>query len=283
MPEDTIYELKDVQVDTLGLVERGANQEEFFLLKTEDVTIEADTVDTNKVQEQNQSEMEEKVTKSVWQKLIELFKKSVADPSIITIETSNEELNKEEAILINDPVVAEKQLQEESNKEEIMPDNIETEKIEEVITETIEETEKGEPEMPTTEEMISKADFEKAQVRISELENTLEAVRVEKEQMTWLNKAAEFGYAPVSTKELGDHFYTLAKYDMKEVDWLVDLLKSYDAMLADSGMYQEKGTSLVQEDALANALSSENPREALLSIPRKDQEAYIRRMRVESK
>lgn len=263
---DEIYELKDVQVDTLGLVSRGANGEDFFLLKTEDTN--AEIAGGDEVQASDQSEMEEKVTKTIWQKLIDLFKQE-----IVEIEESQQV--PDEVEVVNTDKQETEIIQEEVVQEEVMEE-------EKSVAVEEEETQKGEDTMPT-EELISKADFEKAQSEIAELKKALEDEKVEKAKLGWISKASEFGYVPVSSKELAEHLYNLAKYDSKEADWLVDLLKSYDAMLEDSGLFAEKGTNKIETDAVAKALNSENVKDALLSLSRKDAEAYLREMRARSR
>jgi len=264
---ETIFELQDVQVETLGLVNRGANQEDFFLLKSEDR--EGDETSQNKVQESHESKMEEKITKSVWQKLIDLFKTSVA------------ELPEEETVE-EDTVVEEKQgVITEQTTEEVIEEKSEELIIDSVTEKNVTEKNMGESKMAEeqTAEVITKAMYDDLATKYADIAKELEAEKIEKAKISWVNKAAGFGYVPVASKELGEHLYNISKYDAKEADWLVDLLKSYDAMLQDSGFFMEKGTSTVESDVIEKAMKADNVKDALLALPRSEAERYLREMR----
>jgi len=264
---ETIFELQDVQVETLGLVNRGANQEDFFLLKSEDR--EGDETSQNKVQESHESKMEEKITKSVWQKLIDLFKTSVA------------ELPEEETVE-EDTVVEEKQgVITEQTTEEVIEEKSEELIIDSVTEKIVTEKNMGESKMAEeqTAEVITKAMYDDLATKYADIAKELEAEKIEKAKISWVNKAAGFGYVPVASKELGEHLYNISKYDAKEADWLVDLLKSYDAMLQDSGFFMEKGTSTVESDVIEKAMKADNVKDALLALPRSEAERYLREMR----
>lgn len=256
---ETTFELKDVQVETLGLVNRGANQEDFFLLKSENENGDTET-NQNEVQESHQSEMEKEITKSVWQRLIGLFKASVSEmPSQVEEPTS-----------VNEEVIVEEEISEKA--EEV---------VEESAAEEVQAEKTGEGKMADEQnvEVITKAMYDDLESKYAEIAKELGVAREEKAKMSWINKAAGFGYVPVASTELGEHLYAISKYDAKEAEWLVDLLKSYDAMLQDSGFFVEKGTSSVETDAIEKAMKAENVKDALLALPRSEAERYLREMR----
>jgi len=130
-----------------------------------------------------------------------------------------------------------------------------------------------------TAEVITKAMYDDLATKYADIAKELEAEKIEKAKISWVNKAAGFGYVPVASKELGEHLYNISKYDAKEADWLVDLLKSYDAMLQDSGFFMEKGTSTVESDVIEKAMKADNVKDALLALPRSEAERYLREMR----
>lgn len=130
-----------------------------------------------------------------------------------------------------------------------------------------------------TAEVITKAMYDDLATKYADIAKELDAEKVEKAKISWVNKATGFGYVPVASKELGEHLYNISKYDAKEADWLVDLLKSYDAMLQDSGFFMEKGTSTVESDVIEKAMKADNVKDALLALPRNEAERYLREMR----
>lgn len=269
-----IFGLTDVEVATLGLVTRGANKEEFFMLKSEGKDAES-ADDENEMQKSNQSEMEEKVTKSVWNKLIGLFKQSIEKTKDIKIEDIDTEK-------LDENINAEKACEDENKSVDESAETGEGEDENESMDTNMEsETLKGENKMPDNEELISKADFEKAQNEIAFLKAEVEKSREREARQVWLNKAVEIGYAPVASTELADHLYNISKLDAKEVDWVVDLLKSYDNLLKDSGMFSDFGTARVvdESDPIVKAINSGDTKAALLSMDRKTALSAIEEMR----
>jgi hypothetical protein len=271
MPERTISEITDAEIDTLGLVSKGANGEEVLLLKAAE---DAELEEISKC-------FEEQITKNVWQRLVDLFKSTKKEPEVVEPEVVNPvvepiaEVIKSEPIveLVAEPVVAESTITKEVSR----------------VTEPAIHTNLGDAPMPEQNVEFEKAtaeiaDLKKSQTdllaRLEKAETEATQAREERERLTYFSKAQGFVAVPVPTAEIADHMYWLAKTDAKRAQWFEDLLKATDNLIADSEVFVEKGTSRVAPDAIEKAMASADPKAELLKIGRADAEAYLKSVRV---
>ena len=286
--EAAIFALADIEVDTLGLVSRGANREEFFLMKN--------ATEGTPAAETNDAAVAATVTQTIWQRLINLFQKAAlhvesedddaatatglvatTDAAAATSDSESESEDDDEAeaeaeaVMTKTDVVAEPASAPEIIKEEARVDPETIEIAEPIVTIKTEDV--------MAEENISKAEYETIAKRLEVAEVELAKARAEKEQQVWLTKAAGFGYLPVAQTELAAHLYNLAKLDEAEAQWVVDVLKAVDNMVTDSGMFVEKGHNLPEVDAVTKAMQAADPKAALLGLPKAQAEAYLSAVR----
>jgi hypothetical protein len=129
------------------------------------------------------------------------------------------------------------------------------------------------------------------QTKLSELEKKAQDAEVEvqkateaRERREWIEKAEGMSLAlPVKREELADHLYAISKAAPEQVEFLTGLLKAADHALTEAGLFNELGTSQVagevepaqkaQQIAKEKGISLE---EALLSLPKEDQEAIAK-------
>ena len=126
---------------------------------------------------------------------------------------------------------------------------------------------------------ISKAEYESIAKRLEVAETELAKAREEKAQQVWLTKAAGFGYLPVAQAELAGKLYSIAKLDGALAEWVVDVFKAVDNMVADSGLFVEKGHNIPEVDAVTKAMQAADPKAALLGLPKAEAEAYLAAVR----
>jgi len=113
--------------------------------------------------------------------------------------------------------------------------------------------------------------------RIEKAEKEAEKKADELEKRAYLEKAAEFRALPAKVEELGEKLHAINKSVGKdEMDWLVSLLKAVDNQLGAAGIFSEIGTSKTPEEAklyekVEKAQSDGNPAEALLAMPAAEQ------------
>ena len=101
MSEDVIFELSDIEVETLGLVNQGANREEFFLMKN---------ADGQDVLEPTEATITDAITKTIWQKFTGLFQKAAQD---VMSEDMTDNEDKEEEDMSEDTMPAQKSVETE--------------------------------------------------------------------------------------------------------------------------------------------------------------------------
>ncbi len=270
MPEP-IYELSDVEVDTLGLVTRGANREEFFLLKAEDAVPVTPEVET--------------ATQNIWQRLLATIKKALTEPSFNDMPVATEPVAEVTAEIVtkdttNIVTTIPGDVQVVYNQETPIESNVdkqETTPVTNIPTVSQPETR----EVPMTEEFntVAKADFDAITVRLEKAEAELVKANEEKERGAWLQKAQTYSYMPVSSSELAEQLHWLAKAATTRAEWWMTVLKACDNMIHDSGLFVEKGTTIEAEDAVSKVLKSADPRTAALNLPRAEAEAYLRTVR----
>jgi len=277
--DEVIFELSDVEVETLGLVNRGANREEFFLMKNaEDQNIESELA------------ISDAITKTVWQRIMGLFQKAAQDVvpnAMLDTEDETEEetedmekdtakestLTSKTALADPEPVAPEAVIVATAKEDIVTPETVITEPVITVVKEDHME------ENVMAENEISKADYEAIAKRLELAETELAKARDEKEQQVWLTKAAGFTYLPIAQAELAGKLYTIAKLDAGLAEWVAEVFKAVDNMVADSGMFVEKGHNIPEVDAVTKAMQAADPKAALLGLPKQEAEAYLAAVR----
>jgi len=297
------YELSEVDVDTLGLVSQGANREEFFLMKSEDIQDEPEVL-----------------SESVWRKIAETIRKAFATESIkadTEDKDKEDEGDKEEAVkdaaestpaestvpatesvplelaatepVDEEPTIDAEKVATESTETAVeptaptaTPEPAATTATPELIDTSKESSsmENTDNAMPTAEEYVSKADHEAVVQEVAVLKAELAKAQEEKERAIYKTAARSYTALPVSPDELADHMYWLAKTDKERYDWFESIIKAVDNTMHDANLFTEQGSSApVENDAVSAALKSEDPRAALLSLDKSSANAYLHAMR----
>ena len=178
--------LSDVRVNTLGLVDKGANGEEFFLTKSA-----------------------EQKSESLLDKVISAVKSAFQPVSEIEKEVTMSEDAKTE--------VAEKEVVKEEPKPEVKVDEKPVEKVEEAKVEPTPEpvikVRKEEPNTGLEEE-------------VKELRKRLEVVEIEKSATVYLEKAREMRALPIKAEDLAKHLAVIEKAGKDTAEYMVALLKA---------------------------------------------------------
>lgn len=293
---DELTELKDVVVDTLGLVTHGANREEFFLLKSVE-NADGETQETNQVQAS--------VAKSIWQSLARIFKREIEKElaGLEVIEEVIEPVNTEsitESIakeLVTEQLekVAEPKAIEPAIEPELKPElpvaeltKMEEHKMEDekqVTSEVVIDVEKSNLAAQLAE--LAKANTD-LQARVEKAEQEAAQQRDAREYQVWLTKARSMYTLPASPNDLAEQLHWLAKTDAKRAEWWETHLSALTNQLRDSELFVEKGTSRAAQDGLQlvekaqkllDAGNAKSLRDALLSLSRGEQEAYLAEQR----
>jgi len=260
-------ELKEVEVEKLGLVTNGANQETFFLLKSADaatVSIEnaTATVSQPDQQEVQKEDLAGQVEKSVWQRITALFKQAL-EPEHQPEVLAELGVEKAECATASDP-------EEEDDEEEDAP-VMKQESILEV------------PPMSDVE-MVAKAQYDllansvtDLQTRLAKAEAIAESARDTSALQAAIVKAGELVALPINATDLGTNLHKLAKADPELAKYFEAVLKASDKLLLDLGIYGERGTSNVAEttDPILKAAQSADPRAALLALSPREANEYL--------
>ena len=276
------FELSDVEVDTLGLVSRGANREDFFLLKSAD------------------KDEKELVGDNLWRRFIGIIRKAVdsEDAALANPEAAPEPTIEEEKVATAETTAVDNTIDpvKGSDTTESATDSDHTESIEasDVTGPTavepenkkeqhpMEDTNLSESTLPATPqgEYVSKADHDALVQELEVVKSALAKAQEDKERAVFLAKAQDYVNLPVSPSELADHMYWLSKTDATRYEWFTAVIKALDNSMRDTGLFLEKGNSApIENDALSAALKSEDPKAALLALDRKSAESYLRSMR----
>ena len=258
-------ELTEVSVEKLGLVTNGANQETFFLLKSaaNDTATVSNENATATVSQPDQQEIQiaDEVTKSVWQRITNLFKQALEPEHQAEVLA---EIGVEKAVCA--PEEAASDPEKEDDEEEEQP-----------VMKSIKES-------PMSEmEMVAKAQYDllavtvtDLQTRLAKAEQVAEDARDASTLQAYIAKADALVALPISALDLGTNLHQLAKLDVKLANYFEAVLKAADTLLLDLGIYTERGTSSAAEsDPILKAAKSANPKEALLSLSARDQAEYL--------
>jgi hypothetical protein len=261
--------LEDTVVEKLGLVTVGANQEQFFLLKSAPDAGEpvVNTADNN--------ELVETVTKSVWAKLVDFFKAKDAKPE--------DAMSDEEQSMADDE---EDEL--EKKKKAVCKDDSDIAKVasatNDKATDPVANIISEEPQMSDVNvEMVAKAQYDllagtvdDLKTRLAKAESIAEAARDASALQDAIAKAGALEALPINPSELGTNMHKLAKSDPQLALYFDAVLKAADKLLLDLGIYGERGITTGNDtDPVMKAAQSANPREAMLSLNRRDAAEYL--------
>lgn len=245
-----VYELSDLDIVTVGLVTRGANQEEFYLTKQDEKG--------GKIMPQEEvvidKKDEEVVEETLITKLKQLFIPRDEVDELLKADPEPEPEPEPEPVAKDDAIPA------------AVLDRLDA--IEEQHEERLAE--------------LTKAN-EATQAKLEKAEQEAATEREKREQREWLEKATQYQVLPVGRDELGKHLHAFAKaLDQEQMDWLTELLKATDATLFDAGLYYEKGTSQAAEQlpiiqkVQKDAEESGDLRAALLNLPAAEQRQLLK-------
>lgn len=284
-------ELKDVAVDTLGLVTHGANRERFFLLKSAEEIEEA-----NQMLETDQSQVKASVAKNIWRNLTLLFKREIEEElADLPVLIENEHV-------VKLPVVEKTAPEAEVTEEVKVAEEVESfgptvESAMGAVIETLikERTDMEDEKQVVVEKSALEVKFEaleKAntdlQVRVEKAEQEAAQERDAKEYQVWLTKARDMYALPASPDTLAEQLHWLAKADATRAQWWEGHLVALTNQLRDSELFIEKGTSRAAQDGvlliekaqkLVDSGQMADLRTAILSLSRAEQEAYLNERR----
>jgi len=284
-------ELKDVVVDTLGLVTHGANRERFFLLKSAEEIEEA-----NQMLETDQSQVKASVAKNIWQNLALLFKREIEK------ELADLPVPIEDEHVVELPIVKKTAPEAEVTEEVEVAEEVESfgptvESAMGAVIETLikERTDMEDEKQVVVEKSALEVKFEaleKAntdlQVRVEKAEQEAAQERDAKEYQVWLTKARDMYALPASPDTLAEQLHWLAKADATRAQWWEGHLVALTNQLRDSELFIEKGTSRAAQDGvlliekaqkLVDSGQMADLRTAILSLSRAEQEAYLNERR----
>jgi len=284
-------ELKDVAVDTLGLVTHGANRERFFLLKSAEEIEEA-----NQMLETDQSQVKASVAKNIWRNLTLLFKREIEEeladlPVLIenehVVELPVVEKTAPEAEVTEEVKVAEEVESFRPTVESAMGAVIETLIKERTDMEDEKQVVVEKSALEVKLEALEKANTD-LQVRVEKAEQEAAQERDAKEYQVWLTKARDMYALPASPDTLAEQLHWLAKADATRAQWWEGHLVALTNQLRDSELFIEKGTSRAAQDGvlliekaqkLVDSGQMADLRTAILSLSRAEQEAYLNERR----
>jgi len=246
------HQLTNLKILTVGLVKRGANMKEFFLLKSED----ADSQQLEEFAREVNMPANEGDT-AVLDQVGEIFKD---DPT---------------------PLGKFKEWLAALGKGADEGDGTDPDPK----TETDPEPE---PQVVAVEVLQSQIEaFQKSQEalqeRLEKAEKEAATEREARERQEYIEKAKSFASLPAKPQELGEYLMFVAKSDEKRYEWVEAFLKAVDAQLAEAGIYQEFGTSkegeeeTLLEKAKKLAAEGENVsiKDALLQLKGSEAEEYV--------
>lgn len=224
--EQKKFRLEDMRILTVGLVKRGANQENFFLLKskTEDNNMsdettnvedqEVETVDFEEILEENPG-LGQKFLKFLQEKF------SSEEEETEEVEAVDEEVEEPELEKADEP---------QTDPE---PEPAPTVEIPEFVTDQLAALQKSNEAMRD---------------ELQKYQKQAEEERENRERQEYLEKAEAMSNLPEQPAKVADILHTLAKHDKGMGEALETLLKAVDAQIAEAGFYGEYGTNLVPEE-----------------------------------
>lgn len=241
------YRLKDIKVKTVGLVDKGANRRNFFMLKS-------DEADAETLQDASPEEQPEETNMS----------ETKANPEAAEELT----LAQEELSVLQKFAKALGFLAEDEPKDEPTTAQVDTSEFEKKYS----DLRKQQDELTA---QLAKAKEE------AELEKD---ARVREQLMAKIEK--DMGHIPGHGEdEFGEKLFELRKADSDLANWVETKLTAVNEVLKDSEQFKENGNSgnpeetaniLEKAEALMKAEGGpENLKDALLSLDKKDQLGYV--------
>ena len=283
-----MFQLSDVDVLSVGLVQAGAVGEDFFLTKADGGSNMADEVEKEiEVIDTNDEKFWNKVGKFIDEKLGK-------QEEAVTVEKETpvaESVETEAELSVTDKG-------DENMAEVVEKQDVEQEAETEITAEVPEVTEHTETNLAAQLADIQKSLEAKYEDKIKGLEDkvvTLEKKNADTEEAVerkeLVQKARDFMALPGKYPELGERFYTLKKsVEQEDFDWWMALLKAADEQLAMAGIFNERGTTLtpanieVEEKLLKQAEEEKIPLdEAMLKLSVEDQKSMLKVSRQEAK
>lgn len=310
-----VYKLSDIDVETVGLVTQGANQQTFFLLKS-DKSLLARLKDylTRVVEKDEDVDPPQDI-----QLMVEELDKAMADtPTPGDTPDDAPVTGKVKAAI-------QAAIRSLSSVKSDLPDDIKevVQDLSDALTgqedsdedDTTQKTKKSEDNMSDSTEVdarIDKTEAEfKAQVEKSnaelraelvsarvalEKENTDLKARVEKaeadaarerdarELQVYVQKAATFGSVPDKAEVFGARLHELAKASPDLYTYFDGVLRALDNQLKDNQLFVEKGTSKIpapgsvddQIQALVKSGKAKSYKDAVLMLDPKAVDAYLK-------
>lgn len=246
-----VTELSNIKVDTVGLVKRGANQEEFFLLKED-----AEPGYWEKLQTVVKGLLVPLIpTKEVPQEVKEVPEKTDV------VETKKEEVKSE--IKVETPAAPIVEVKPE-------PERVET---------TKQETSPDVAALIERVNTMQKA-LDEMQVQLTDAKGKVQKAEDTVLERTYLEKAEQFSAIPVKKDELAKHLAVLARVDKATADYFEAVLGTMSNIAKDAGLYSEIGTTRTPEEVELTkvAKDSKDPATAVLEQPVEVQEKYLKSM-----
>lgn len=281
-----MFQLSDVDVLSVGLVQAGAIGEDFFLTKADGGDIVADEVE-------KEIEVIDTNDESFWNKVGKFIDDRIGKrEEAVTVE---KEIPVAESAVEPEVELSVKDKGDESMTDEVVKQDVE---LEAEVKVEVPEVKHTETDLAAQLADIQKSLETKYEDKIKGLEDkvvTLEKKNADTEEAAemkeFVQKARDFRALPGKYPEMGEKFYNLSKSSEKEdFDWLMALLKAADEQLFVAGIFNERGTTLtpanieVEEKLLKQAEDEEIPLdEAMLKLSREDQESMLKVSRQEAK
>ncbi len=269
MEEDVEFELSDIYVDTVGLVNVGAIGEDFFLTKKREVGKMADDVT---------AEVVDPETETFWDRMRKLFREE--RPIQVVVETEVPVVEAKAEVETVEVVVKDEKVAEEEKM-----DNVEG--VEKVVTPQV--VDFGEAMTKVEKALSEKYDAEITMLRerLEKSETDANRVKEEAAERDMIQKARDFGALPVRYDELGKRLYGFSKVmKAEDFEWLMATFAAVDKQLGAAGILNELGTSrspeeLAIEDKVEKVAkeSGKTYTEAMLELSGAEQEQLLAQMR----
>ncbi len=286
MEKEEQYQLSEVDVLSVGLVQHGAIDEDWFLTKSDGGDIVAD--------EKKDVEVIDTDNEKFWDKV-----KKVAGEVFASKAVAEE---KEAPVAESEEPKAELSVEKEDKGDADMTKDVEKKDAELKTEVKVEASEETQPdfteqfaEMQKTVQEMADAKHEATIKSLQDKVITLEKKNADTEESTeraeLVERARDFRALPGKYPEMGKRFYTLKKsLEKDDFEWWIALLKATDEQLFVAGIFNERGTTLtpdnikVEEKLLKQAEEDDIPiDEAMLKLSREDQESMLEVSRQEVK
>lgn len=253
-----LHKLVDVEVETVGLVTDGANQEEFFLLKSDELP----EGQLEQVEEVKDMPNEQDVEKTDVEEVVETTEVAETPETESVVDASQDSLSKEDVGAVRRFLNLFKSEPEEAQEDVPADTDLKSE---------VEELRKAQDDLKT-ELAKAKEDAEKE--------------REERANQEYVEKANSYKSLPIKADEFATHFRAIAKSAPESVEWFEALLRAVDNQLQESDIFKETGNSEITDEPdgilekaqkLVNDGEADNLKDALLSTSVNEAEAYVQK------